>query len=175
MNTGPAAAGPGDGTVLDGDLLTTLVADALHFLAMRGSIDPWPGEWPDGLVEELTALAAGGRCGAFDRPPALGGSALADHWEARRQREYERSVPTWECDCGRVYKVLAAWREDQLWEAADDGLIGKLAGRVRRDGKGKVTRSGACPGCGHPFAGTMARQAEPQQPLFDDYELRRRP
>jgi hypothetical protein len=44
-------------------------------------------------------------------------------------------------------------------------VLGDLAGRLVRS-KGKIKGADTCPACGVPFAGTLARQAAPQQSLF---------
>ncbi len=45
-------------------------------------------------------------------------------------------------------------------------LLGDPAGVIKRDPKGKVKHSDACPGCGRKFADTIALRADPQQRLF---------
>jgi hypothetical protein len=44
-------------------------------------------------------------------------------------------------------------------------VLGELAGWVIRR-KGKVKNGGKCPGCGTPFAATLALRGAPQQPLL---------
>lgn len=56
------------------------------------------GEWPGELARELAALAELGCCRSF--PVTLTADALADHWLAHKEDEYERSLPIWTCDCG---------------------------------------------------------------------------
>jgi hypothetical protein len=47
-----------------------------------------------------------------------------------------------------------------------DGLVGDLAGAVKRNSKGTVTHSDHCPACDRRFADTIADHANPQQALF---------
>jgi hypothetical protein len=149
-----------------------LIAAAARVLCLRGWLDPDDAcEWPAGLAAELTALARQGRCRSCPAP--LTPDALADHWEARKQDEYERSLPAWSCDCGALYKLITEagdGSQDQFWTTTgEDGLLGELAGTIRRYGSGygkRKTKSGTCPACKRPFAETIARQAGPWQLLF---------
>lgn len=141
------------------------VEDAAHYLAMRGYLDPDVEELPHWVLAELADLYQGGPCQSC--PGTLSGSNLADHFLNRKQEEYERSVPTWACGCGRTFKVLAEPRSEAYFEARPDGLMGDLVGHVRLDSKRqKVKHSDACPGCKHRFADTVAEQLNPQQALF---------
>lgn len=148
--------------------VTRLIGSAAQFLAWRGLIDPDLAEWPSDLVAELAAVLTEGRCSLFC-PAILNRSALADHWEDRKQAEWERGLPLWKCDCGRTYKVLRGGyleRGDELYDAAEGGLLGDHIGCVRVDRKGRIKHSGTCPGCGEQFAAVMARQFDPQGALF---------
>lgn len=141
-----------------------LIEDAANILCWRGYLDPEDDEIPAEVVAELTELAKEGPC-AFC-PAPLRPDALADHWVARKQEEYERSLPTWTCDCGAVFKLLSEWGNQQaFYEARDDGLLGDRVGFIRHDGKRRVKHSDACPDCGRSFAVTIARHADPQQAL----------
>jgi hypothetical protein len=161
----PGLAGP------DGELtpLGIVAEAAANYLAMRGWLDPDAGEWPDGLLAELAGIAQGNPCGdtCFTTPDGyLNPSVVADHFTQRRQEEWERSLPVWTCACGQDFKMLAdqgLGPSESFYEAAADGLLGDHAGGVRRNAKGRVTHSGACPGCGRRFADALARQDDPQQ------------
>jgi hypothetical protein len=147
--------------------LLELVEEAANVLAWRGWWEPGDDDAsvPDWLVAELTEIAQrpcevcvteAGWCRHPDE--------VADHFLARRQEEWERSWPTWECMCGRVFKVLAG--AEEFYDLADDGLVGDHVGRIRRDSKGRVKHSDVCPGCGRVFAETIAEQTRPQQAFF---------
>lgn len=146
------------------DLLNRVI-DAAADLACRG-YGPDPDE--DGLPLELAAELAS--LTADCKLCRIGPSALAEHWmswkQAQYQDNYERGLPAWTCGCGHVYKLQASEREDQFHQVRDGGLLGSLAGRVRRDSKGKVKQSDSCPACGVPFAETAARQQVPEGALF---------
>jgi hypothetical protein len=86
---------------------------------------------------------------------------------ARKQREYEQSLPVWSCDCGAAYKLLVQWGgQEQFYTITEDGLLGDQVGAIHRSSNGKVRQSGTCPGCGLRFADTIARRANPQRALF---------
>ncbi|GAA1614304.1 hypothetical protein GCM10009733_008130 [Nonomuraea maheshkhaliensis] len=141
------------------------VEDAANYLAMRGYLDPNGDEFPDWVLAELADLYQAGTCESC--PGTLTGSTLADHFLSRKQEEYERSVPTWECNCGRKFKVLPEPRGEAYFEARADGLMGDLIGYVRLDSqRQKAKHSDACPDCKHKFADTIAEQLDPQQALF---------
>jgi len=140
------------------------VADGAGDLAAQGYLydpDDLPG-WRSISVEvaaELATLVA--ECWECRRGP----SGLARHWLNRQEVKYYRALPTWTCPCGKVYKPIGEPGSDQeFYEAADDGLPGGQVGVIRVNSKGKVTRSDKCPGCGQPFAATIALQlAVPMQ------------
>ena len=109
-----------------------------------------------------------------DPCPACG-EKFADVIAGQQQAAYVRRLPAWTCTCGTAYRLLGEpGRDQEFYAVTGDGLV-EQAGVIRVTGKGKVRRSDACPGCGRKFAATAARQAEAQQPLFDDYDLRGRP
>jgi hypothetical protein len=157
------------------------------------------GEWPDELAGELAALAEQGCCPCCPGccppcPVTLTPDALADHWVAHKEDEYERSLPAWRCDCGAVYKMLSEWEGhiasySVFYHLGDDALAGPLcAGAARPDsdedcvhdscgdilfagtthihGYGRVAHSSACPACGRRFADVIADRASAQQALF---------
>jgi hypothetical protein len=103
-----------------------LAGDAVTFLEMRGYLDPEEDGIPAEAGAELAEVARDGTCREC-LAPLLTGSALADHYLARKQREYERSLPGWTCGCGAAYKKLGtgAGSED-LYRAADDSTHGPL-------------------------------------------------
>ncbi len=103
------------------------------------------------------------------------GERFADVIAGQQRAANIRRLPAWTCDCGAVYRSLGEPGGGQeFYAVTGDGYV-EQAGVVRVTGKGKVRHSDACPGCGRQFAATLARQAEPQQPLFDEYDLRGRP
>jgi len=137
-----------------------LIEDAAAVLAMRGYLDPDEDEIPPDVARELAELATEGVCGTCLGRDLLP-DALADHFLVRKQEEWERGVPVWECDCGAPYKVIpdnAFQGGDELYEAREDDLFGDLAGRIRRDRKGRIKHSDTCGKCGASFAETMTRQ-----------------
>ena len=73
-------------TVLD------IVEDAASILCWRGYLDPEADELPAADIAELLDIYRAGPCERFcvwfDLP-----QAIADHWVARRQHEYERAAP----------------------------------------------------------------------------------
>jgi len=172
-----------------------LAGEAASVLAWRGYADPDPGEgWPPDLIAELIALVAAGPCPLCRIP--LRPDDLADHWLSAAQAEWEHSLPVWACSCGMVYKVLTEYDGEHFYAAGDDGPRGPLcegaaspagdadcphgscpevlfcrafgdpAGTIRRNPKGQVRHSDACPACGEKFAGTIARQTVPEGALF---------
>ena len=157
----------------DGGLtpLGAAVERAANYLAMRGALDPDDEEWPDWALAELAAIVLEGPCGELclvnDDDGLLNPSAAADHYEARRQHEWERAVPLWTCDCGQPYKVLPAPPGLAFYEARDDGLLGEPAGGVHLSADGRqVKKSAACRGCGRRLADTITGRLRPQQALF---------
>jgi hypothetical protein len=111
-----------------------LIESAARVLCCRGYLDPHDvGEWPDELADELNALAELGCCPSC--PVPLTPDALADHWLARKEDEYYRALPTWTCDCGAVYKLLADWGgHSEFYKLGDDAALGPLcAGAARPD------------------------------------------
>jgi hypothetical protein len=139
-----------------------LIEDAVKVLCGWEYVEPDDDDEADrGVIEELTDLAREGNlCCATPE-------CLADHWLARQQEAYERSLPIWTCDCEAVYKVLPArGGEEQFFRAEDDGMLGDFIDTIRRDAKGRVKQSGACLDCGRRFADTIAQQTNPQQALF---------
>jgi len=125
--------------------LDELAGAAARILACRGYVDPHDvGEWPNELAGELAALAELGCCPwcpgwCPSCPVTLTPDALADHWVADKEDEYERSLPAWRCDCGAVYKVLSEWEGHTasysvFYHLGDDALAGPLcAGAARPD------------------------------------------
>jgi hypothetical protein len=165
--TGTPDAEPGTPRAADakrcaGDVSRQLIEEAANRLCWRGYIESDDDDEIDQqTIEELTALVREGNlcCATPD--------CLADHWLARQQETYERSLPTWTCDCGTAYKLLpVSGGEEQFFGTADNGLLGDLIGTIHRDAKGGVKRSGACRDCGRRFADTIARRANPQETLF---------
>jgi hypothetical protein len=147
-------------TVLD------IIEDAASILCWRGYLDPEADELPAEDIAELLDIYRAGPCERFcvwfDLP-----QAITDHWVARRQHEYERAAPVWECACGARYKCPAWWgNAEEFYHITADGLVGDRAGAVKRNSKGKVKQSGCCPACGRRFADTIAGRANPQQALF---------
>lgn len=144
------------------DATMALIEDAVTVLCQRGHLDPDDDEpIPAELITELASLT--GPCGGFDCPDPIDPWALADHWVTGRQQAWERSLATWTCDCGRVYKVI---QPAEFYDATEDGLLGDRAGCIARDRKGRVKHSAKCRGCGELFAVTIDRQTNPQQSLF---------
>ena len=151
--------------------LGAVVEDAANYLAMRGYLDPDAEDYPCWVLAELAGLAREEPCGPLCLTIADGyvhPSSVADHFYTRRQEEWERALPQWACGCGHRYKVIpqSGWPGDQYFEPGPDGLLGDEAGSVQVNAKGRVSHSGACPYCGARFADTVARQNDPQQPLF---------
>jgi hypothetical protein len=147
-----------------------LIESAADVLCWRDYLDPDEDEIPVEVIEELTRLWHEGPC---DACPGWGSAdALADHFLGRKQQEYERSLPSWQCDCGAVYKTLTGWMNAEgFYATTDDGMFGDLVGIVKRDSKGRVKHSDTCPGCGQPFAETIAprsdaQRSDPQMRLF---------
>jgi hypothetical protein len=141
------------------------IEDAAHVLCVRdGYLDPDAEEIPEEVFNELAELWRGGPC---EICPGWGNpDALADHFLARKQREWEQSLPTWRCDCGAVYKPLDEFGSRWFYTVVSDGTLGDQAGEIRTNTKGAVKHSGACPNCGRRFADTIARRDDPQQTLF---------
>jgi hypothetical protein len=148
--------------------LIDLIENAADYLCARGYIDPEDEFIPDSVVADLTRLWLAGSCGRYCpwRSIQARASVIADHWVAEKQEEYERSVPTWTCDCGATYKVLPDFSAEAFWTLSHDGLLGEHVGGVKRDRKGHVKGSAKCPACGVAFAETIDRQTNPQQRLF---------
>jgi hypothetical protein len=142
-----------------------IIEDAADVLAFRFDyLDPDAEEIPEDVVSELAELWRAGPCQTC---PGWGNpDALAEHFMARKQREWERSLPTWRCDCGAVYKPLDELGCQGFYAVAQDGTLGERVGEIRRNTKGVVKHSGACPGCGRRLADTIARRADPQLSLF---------
>ncbi len=144
--------------------LADLIEDTAFVLTMRGWLDPDDNEIPDEVIHQLAArIAPCGGPGCVDPP---GPHEIADHWIRDRQEAWERSLPVWHCDCGAGYKIVPEFGAHQFYDAADDGLLGDMVGKVRRNQHGRVTHSDSCRACGEPFAATQDRQASPQQSLF---------
>jgi hypothetical protein len=121
-------------TAADVMSLAELAEAAARVLCVQGYLDPHDvGEWPDELATELAELAAAGYCPPC--PVTLTPDALAGHWVARKEDEYERSLPTWTCDCGTVYKLVSEWGGHQeFYQLGDDALPGPpCAGAARPD------------------------------------------
>jgi hypothetical protein len=145
-----------------------LIEDAANVLCWRGHAEPGEDEeWDLAFLMELAEIARN-PCSACRTPEGLCRTPdeVADHYLERRQQEWERSVPTWTCDCGRLFKVLPGAPGDSFYDARDDGQLGDLAGYVRHDARGRVKHSDACPGCGRVLADTISARANPQQRLF---------
>jgi hypothetical protein len=144
--------------------LAEWLEDAAHVLTIRYDyLDPDAEEYPPSVLAKLAELAEAGPC--EDCPGWPNPDVLAQHFVTRKLQEWERSLPTWTCDCGAVYKPVTEWGATRYWHARPDGLLGDVVGDVRTNSKGKVKHSGACP-CGRSFAETVARQTAPQQSLF---------
>jgi hypothetical protein len=147
-------------TVLD------IIDDAATILEWHGYLDPEADELDGEDIAELLDIYRAGPCEHlclwFDLP-----QAIADHWITRRQHEYERAAPVWECACGARYKCPAWWgNPEEFYDITADGLVGDRAGAVKRNSKGKATHSDCCPACGRRFADTIDDRANPQQALF---------
>jgi hypothetical protein len=151
-----------------------VVAIALDVLAGKG----WLAEEPDDeLVAELRRLyGAHPVCQLpveftgevlHDMLAARPGQYLAGFYEQERQEAWERTVPTWTCDCGQAFKVLPGGDvgrpNDCFYRIVEDGLLGQLAGTIRGTG---ITHNKACPDCHREFAATLKRHADPQLRLF---------
>ena len=138
-----------------------LTVAAAEMLACRGYADTDEHTPEDEeLLAELAAVAAA-------VPDAASPTKLADYWIAQRQDAYERSIPTWTCDCGAKFKVFPRWPNDEEFHrVADDGLVGEFAGEIRRNSQGGLKHSSDCPCCGKSFIDTITRQADPQMSLF---------
>jgi hypothetical protein len=146
-------------------LFTVILIDDTAWNLSCQDLDPELEEWPDGMIAELAALITAGPCGQWRGWP--GPDILADHWRARRQDEWEQSIPVWECNCGASYKIIAEYGGAEYFHLPlPDGLVGERAGEVRRNAKGTVNHSDACPRCGAKFTDTIAGQLNPQQALF---------
>jgi hypothetical protein len=147
-------------TVLD------ILEAAAGILSWNDWLDPEADELAEEDLAELLDIYRAGPCEHlclwFDLP-----QAIADHWIARRQRQYELAAPVWECACGVRYKCPAWWgNAEEFYHITADGLVGDRAGAVKRNSKGKATHSDDCPACGRRFADTIADQSNPQQALF---------
>ena len=102
------------------------------------------------------------------------GFTLALLWEAERYAEFQRSLPTWSCDCGAAYK-REQWsaRHEVIYTVTPDGLFDELVASTQgKRGIGTIPRddyamnNGGCPTCGRAFKATIARQADPQTSLI---------
>ena len=111
--------------------------DGVDDLSCRGYLDPDWENWQDiplDVVIELAPLAA--RCELC----RIGPSALAEHWisckQWQYQEEHERSLPTWTCDCGHLYKVELAQSGTpcEFYEPCGDGLLGPLCAGAAQPG-----------------------------------------
>jgi hypothetical protein len=121
--------------------------DGVDDLACRGYLDPDWENWQDiplGAVIELASLAAScAQC-------RIGPSALAEHWinlkQWQYQEEHERSLPTWTCDCGHLYKVelTRAGAPREFYEPCGDGLLGPLCAAATQPDLGECPH-GSCP------------------------------
>ncbi|MGH3281925.1 MAG: hypothetical protein ACRDNW_22705, partial [Trebonia sp.] len=149
----------------DDDELTplgALVEDAARYLAMRGYLDPdADGGVPAWVLAELAEIAHEKPCGgpgcSVTADGFLSPSPAADHFLQRRQQEWERWLPRWACTCGRTFKVCPEPPGTAFYAITPDGMLGDLAGHVTPDARRRtVKHSGACPGCGRPFADTIA-------------------
>jgi hypothetical protein len=151
-----------------------VVAIALDVLAGKG----WFAEEPDDeLVAELRRLyGAHPVCQLevqftgevlHDMLAARPGEYLAGFYEQERQEAWERTVPTWTCDCGQAFKVLPDGTpgrpDDRFYRIVEDGLLGQLAGTIRGTG---ISHNKACPDCRREFAMTLKLHADPQLRLF---------
>jgi hypothetical protein len=142
-----------------------LIGDAATDLEMRGYLDPEEEEIPPHVVALLLELYLAGACGL--RPGWPSPATLADHALYRWQTEAEQGLPIWTCDCGAAYKLLAPWgNQEEFYQVGEDGCLGDPVGGIKRNSKGQVKHSDACPGCGRGFAGVIADRANPQQALF---------
>jgi hypothetical protein len=95
------------------------------------------------------------------------GQHLAAVYEQERQEEWERTVPTWTCDCGSTFRVLPGGipgrPDDRFHRIVQDGLLGQLVGTIRGTG---ISHNKVCPDCRREFAITVKRLADPQLRLF---------
>jgi len=149
-----------------------VVASALDVLVAKGWLVDGADEQ---LVSELHHIHQTNATVRFsdglphDKLAACVGEHLAGTYERERQEEWERSLPAWSCDCGRAYKVVAGGLpsrpDDEFYALRGDGLPGELVGTSRGVG---ISRNKSCLTCGREFARTVARQADPQLPLFLD-------
>ncbi len=151
-----------------------VVAIALDVLAGKGFIAEEPD---DELVAALRRLyAAPPVCQLevqftgevlHDMLAARPGQYLAGFYEQERQEAWERTVPTWTCDCGQAFKVLPGESpgrpDDSFYRIVENGLLGQLVGTSRGTG---ITHNKACPDCRREFAMTLKRHADPQLRLF---------
>ena len=148
-------------TVLD------IIEDAASVLtAHYDYLDPEAEDIPGTVFYELAELWAAGPC---DLCPGWGNpGALADHFMARKQEEWERfGIAPWWCDCDAIYKPLDEFGATTFYQTTGpDGRLDEPAGIIKRNSKGKVKRSDSCPKCGRSFADTIDRRANPQQSLF---------
>jgi hypothetical protein len=149
--------------------LGAVVTQAAKVLVMRGWLDPDSGGIPDWILADLARLAREPACGPLCQ--AAGEyrhpSSIADHFLDRRQADWDRAMPVWECDCGRRYKLAVEPPGLAFYELAEDGRPGDPAGDVELDAAGrKVRNSGSCPACRRRYADTITDRLNPQQALF---------
>ncbi len=175
------------------DLLNRVI-DGADDLACRGYFDPDPDEEiPPDLAAELAVLIAGCKrcrigpsalgehwlnrkqqeherslpvwtcdCGAVYKPLAEWGGrqdfyhALDDCQHGPLCAGASRPPGTEDCPHSSCADILFG----------GGYLLGDHAGFIQVTSKGKVRHSDPCPGCGASFAVTIARQNDPQQPLF---------
>jgi hypothetical protein len=109
-----------------------LIDDALWYLcAVRGYIDEPPFDDDaraeiDRIAAELTNLARGCELCRVD------GEGLACHFLGVKQAEWERSLPTWRCGCGALYKRIteasaaADGRSEEFYHLGEDPPRGPL-------------------------------------------------
>ncbi len=163
----PVTCPPGGLAGASGELtpLGAAVQQAADFLAARSYLDPdavrYPDwEYPHWVLADLADLAREKPCGPGCRA-ATGGllhpSDMADHFQARRQQEWERWLPAWACACDRVFKVIRDFPGARFYDCRPDGLLGGHRGDIAIGPRpGTVKASSACPGCGALFADTIA-------------------
>ncbi|MGO9973426.1 MAG: hypothetical protein ACLP01_11590 [Solirubrobacteraceae bacterium] len=148
-----------------------VVAIALDVLAGKGFIADEPD---DELVAALRRLYGAHQLWVqftgevlHDTLAARAGEYLAGFYEQERQEAWERTVPTWVCDCGQASKVLPGGipgrPDDRFYRIVEDGLLGQLVGTIRGTG---ITHNKACPDCRREFVMTLKRHADPQLRLF---------
>lgn len=150
-----------------------LIEDAANILAWRGYWEPDDddADVPASMVAELTEIAQT-PCGVCTTEDGMcrGPDYIADHYQGRRQDEYERSIPVWTCTCGQPLKVIASQLGiESFFLVVDDGLVGEHVGDVKRDSQDRIKKLDecpACPGCGNNIARTITDQANPQAALF---------